>query len=183
MATVLPTNIAAIIAAIQAELVVAAPAGYAGIVQYPSQLGLSANNILLVADDDPPTIQGNREVLLRPRGLLADREFVEASGRVDRRVRRRLSVIVRTLLRVDPVDSDAQFLTDAANGHYALEEAVWNILDTFLPIDANNNALCFEPIHPLPTTEARRDRKNAGWGWSACDFEVPYILALDQSRQ
>jgi hypothetical protein len=109
--SVIRSNITDILAALAARLVAA------GVVP-------SAAFCYAVDHDDPELTAGKRLALLRPRGETPVRGVQEAAGRVDRRVRRRLSVLAYTQFNLDQSGRAAAALTDATYGHLALEDAI-----------------------------------------------------------
>jgi hypothetical protein len=139
------------------------------------------DHIFMVAVDDPPHTMGDSDILLRPMRISPTQP--KGAGRVERRVRRLLKVIVRTRLALDEVDRDFAWLEDASLGHFVMEEAVVNWLDTFQPTDGSGNALTFEPLDWVPSSQPEKEKADSSWGRSELFFEIPYILTLDQSLQ
>lgn len=172
MPSPIPTTTGAVLLALQAQLV-----GWTAI-------GLTADRIFFSTVIDPPHTTGDREILLVPENEHVDLSSIGA-GRVERRVVRYMRVVIRTRCGLDEGNRDTAWLNNATLGHYALEDAVIDALDTFLAVDGNGNALTFEPIRykglqgPVRTNVDRA----SGYGYSVAAFEVPYIRTLDQTMQ
>lgn len=148
-------------------------------------LGLPVERILVWAGRDlPPHTQAEQDLVLKPRGMQPDRPITDAAGRVDFRVRRRLSVIVRTRSVVDDADRSQEWLEDPNAGHFAFEEAVVDALHDFFPADDAGNLLTIEPVKFVGSGDPEQETKaEPGWGQSQLDFELFYELPLDQSSQ
>jgi len=145
----------------------------------------SADSVFVwIGDDEPPFRPiGDGYVTLWLRGGTVDEDYSDGGGRVTTVLRRRLTVIVNTRLLLDEVTRDFAWLTDQTLGHYAREHAVFDSLQKFWPVDAQQNTLTIEPISLRTVSDVVKPRTEPGWGRSAVDFEVPYDLALDQTKQ
>lgn len=168
MAEPIRTNLNAILAALIQQLV-----------SWPAVPDVS--DCYVVDNDAPELTQSKLIVMLRPRGETPVRNVQESGGRVDRRVRRKLGVLIYTQLDLDEVGRASSSLTDATFGHLVAEDDVVDALDTFQPVDLNGNALTYEPVAWLGVGEPRRN--DGGWSRSVLEFDVPYLRNLDQSMQ
>lgn len=130
-----------------------------------------------------PHSMGQWDVLIRPGALYSDLSVIASGGRFDTRVRRRLHVTVRTRLALDQTSDDIDWLLDLAEGHIPHEEAVNDAIHGLFPTDNAHNVLTYEPVKLLAASEPDPDHSDASWGQSVLDYDVPYIMALDQARE
>ena len=129
--------------------------------------------------------QGTQYIVIRPRVPSPIEGPVSSAGRVQGMKRRVLEVVCRTRLGMDTVDRDDNFLLRADDGHFALEDAVYDALEIFEPTDSTGNVLSAEPMRSLPDDgeSQKSEPLDPQWGESVLLFEVKYLQALDQSRQ
>jgi hypothetical protein len=171
-ATPVRTGLAAVLAAIQAQLVLKA------VVADPS-------HVLMVARQNVPHYTAEKDVLLWPRGFSVSAKMVAAGGRTTTKLTRTISTVCRTRLHLDEAGRDKVWLTHATLGLLALEEAVADALQLFSPTQGGAALLC-EPMRLLRGDsmgkEEGRDR-DVSWGLSALDWEVAYLLNINQSVQ
>src|SRR5262249_38123679 len=115
-----------------------------------------------------PHLVGDQDVLIRARGCDG---VVGLRDRHDYRIRRRLSVVIRSRWEVDEADSDERWLVDDPSGASIWEEDVIDALvGDWIPEDADGNALLWEPIFLLrgDDYESSRDlhsrAEDQNWG-------------------
>jgi len=110
--------------------------------------------------------------------------IVMGGGRVDGRLAAMLKVWVRTRNALDATGDAESWLTDPQRGHLAFRAAIWDALLIFLPVDANGNGLCVQPLWPGRATSPRRRKKNdIEWGESLMTFTAIYEASVDQGMQ
>lgn len=172
MPSPIPTTTGAVLLALQAQLVAS------------TAIGLTADRIFFSVVIDPPHTTGDREILLVPGDERVDLSSMGA-GRIERRVARAMRVVIRTRCGLDEGNRDTNWLNNATLGHYALEDAVIDALDTFLAVDGSSNALTFAPIVYKGLQAPTRNviDRASGYGYSVAGFDVPYIRLLTQSMQ
>lgn len=170
MAVPIPTNISTLLIAIRAQL-----AGWTAV-------GIDISRIRLSAVEDTPHTDAPNDIVLVPDSERKDPKSL-GSGRVELRVRRYISVILRTRCALDPINEDTQWLTNPDFGHFQVEDAIVDSMFLFQPVDGIGNALTFEPIiwmHIDRSHRGRAERAN-DYGFSKIIFDVPYIRTLTQS--
>lgn len=126
-----------------------------------------------------PDTQADQTVYLKPLSQAPDDAVTFAAGRVDTRLSRQVAVVLRTRLHLDELYSDEALLTDSSLGHLDVEHAILDALQTFLPTDKDDNALCYEPFQVRPSTMPDKDSPPNGWGQSALVFTLDYEADLD----
>ena len=142
--------------------------------------------IKIVELGDPPHFQGDHDVLLRPRGFQVDKGLWDGGGRIQTGLHRRLEVICRTRLALDPAGEAGRYLLDADDGHLAFEDRIFDAITGFMPMDSeeDENILCTEPIEPISGSDpvgASRTAKATNWGETTLTFVVHYLADLDQT--
>lgn len=151
----------------------------------PNDVAIPSERVLLTIRGKVPKLQGDSDIVIRPRGLKVRREVTDYGGRHDTRINRRIEIICRTRLELDPVNSDEVFLLDSELGHIAFEELVIDCLQDALLTesdDSDNAILCCgmlleEGQDTRPDAEASR---GAGWGETSLFFSVEYSLAFTE---
>jgi hypothetical protein len=118
------------------------------------------------------------------------------AGRLGRPVGRRIRVYLWSRVGEDIYGSDQITLMGAdptqtvatpptSPGQFVYEEVAFTTLDDWLPTNANGEPLTVGPLHPLPSEGSpplRKPTDDAGLVWSALDFEVCYILAINPTE-
>ena len=171
MAVPIPTNLADILTSLQARLM--------DVLGWPEERVI----IDMRDDHDADTITSQAEQYVRlkagPRNPLgAD---VEARGRIQPRMSAQISVRLRTRVNLDKAQSDVTALTDASRGHLRVEAGVWDALLNFQPVDGDSNWLVSETVKPRLATAPQKPP--AGWAQTTINFDVTFIMDLDQSYQ
>jgi hypothetical protein len=130
-------------------------------------------------------VQGRQYLVIRPYLPRPIGEWTEAAGRVNKGVSRPVEIIARTRLGLDQMDRDDNFLLNEDEGHFLLEELVFDALEMFMPEDADTNIIVARPIRCIPSPEPtdKDEPVDPQWGSSSLFFDVWYQLDLDQSRQ
>lgn len=111
-------------------------------------------------------------------------EWFAAAGRVNSGKARYLDVAVRTRLGLDTVDREDNHLLDTAEGHFILEDQVFDALEGFQPVDTAQNVLTAYPIAAVPPNALPSlpiEPRDPHWAESQILFLVPYNSALDQT--
>lgn len=169
MPTVLRTRLDVILLAVRQRLI--------------NELGWPPERVIVAKRDVLPfNAQADQYCIIQPRSQVTEQPIVQGAGRVDTRVTRRVAVIVRTRLSLDESDRDLAWLTDATYGHLRTEHAVLNALQMYQPTRGADWLAC-EPLRLVPVSQPEQDREQPEWGQSVAEFEVTYVLDLDQSYQ
>lgn len=129
--------------------------------------------------EDVPHTDGEHDIILQP-GRFLPLGYEQGAGRYDTRVRRSLSVFVRSRCNSDEQSHDEIWLL-GENKHFELEETVINALHLCPTEDDDGNILLVEPMRLSPSGEPRRLKGGKGWGITELEFEIVYSLALDTS--
>ena len=123
-------------------------------------------------------------------------DFTDAgAGRLATLVGRRVRVYVYTRSGEDSYGGDeiALYGTDPSAvysdspttpGHFLVEERVYNSLLNYTPLSAGGDRMTIGPLHPLDASEEpqRAAENDAGLLRSCLDFEVVYLLAVDETE-
>jgi len=166
MATVLRSNVAAILAAVKAQLIADGVALEDEIWIVRKRRGLQVS------------FSGDKQFLLSVGGYLPGKEN-DGGGRLNTWIRRRLRMQIRTSLLLDEAEKDETRLLTDATGHYAIEDAVLNCLQDFLPEDTDGNWLLNEPMRLNPSGDAEQEAPNdSAWTQSVLEFEICYTADL-----
>ena len=122
-----------------------------------------------------------------PLGHRPDGELEQLGGRVDERVDRLVRGVDRSRsdrrLHLDEPNRDKQWLIDQALGHMVFEEATVDALELFWPTDVSGNVLLCEPMRLLRAESLMKQKKDGAWGESALDWEIQYLLNVNQAVQ
>lgn len=144
--------------------------------------------ILPVARDEVPHFLGSSDILIRIGPETPQRPLTSgAGGRVVALVVRKVWVCPRTRSYLDKPDVDATRLL-AADGHFALEDSVYDALQMWQPADPEDEtrALLCEPARCGAWTEPKPDRREGAedktWRESRLEVELPYLRDLDLER-
>lgn len=132
-----------------------------------------------------PKVQGDFDILLRPRGMSPDQANVQGGGRDSTFLTRYVDVTIRLRENLDAIDSDEAFFTRETAGFFAVEDLVLDSLHMLHPEDANTgDVLTHEPIRLATETDPSRSPADYGWGEASMIFEVKYKpLYAHQDRQ
>jgi hypothetical protein len=160
--TLTPTTFAACLLAIQARAM--------------AVLGFPQERVILWArDEESWHPQGDQIVRIRPRQQLPTPTVV-GGGRPAGKVTRTVNVCLWSRYNVDSWDNDQAWLTDPTNGFLAFELAVMNALFHYHAPDPNGSGMLFEPLKPVVAAQPSKNRAEADWGTSECDFDVTYVI-------
>lgn len=174
MATVVRTKLSTILLAIKAQVM--------------TVFGWPAERVLISArreEEDEPHLQADQYVRIKPLGSSPEPCW-DGGGRINCQAKRRVRATLWTRLALDSPNEDQEWLTNASLGHLDTEHALFDALAGFQPSDGFENWLVTLPIEPGPANEPAgpaAKRNNDGWGKSATEFTVTYMMDLDQSRQ
>lgn len=135
-----------------------------------------------VPGTDPGYEPQDFHVKIIPRPQVCLQLHRHGGGRTDTRVVRRVAVEVKTRLALDEAGDSEQWLTHAL-GHLDHEHAVIDALELFVP-KQGDDWLVYQPLKLVPTSDPQRpDPEKSEWGKSVSEWDVCFVLALDQSRQ
>lgn len=170
--TVIPTDMATVLQAIQDRLV--------AWLEWPEV------RVIIDARTDrdhemagPPQAEQYLRLQIKNRSLV--QETVEARGRIQPFMKATISVVVRTRVNLDTVISDESALTVASRGHLPAEHLVWDALICFQPMDEEENWLVTEPIKPRGGNTPNKSPKD--WMQSVIDFDITFPMDLTQTYQ
>ena len=142
-----------------------------------------ASRAIITIQPDFPHFGAEHDILIRPGNFIINRAMNAAAGRVATECIRTVTTVCRTRLNLDEAGRDKVWLTDAAKGHIVFEEFTVDALEEFWPADANNNLLLNEPMRLIRMDGLRKDTTQPQWGQSALDWEIKYLLPLNQAVQ
>lgn len=168
MASVIRSSIIDIAKAIKAQLV-----AFAGF--QPSQVFITSKRKI-------PHFVGEKDCILRIGGEHPDEPAIRADGRQNNQRYRTVTITIRTRQAVDRAGTDTKHLLNDDIGHLAVEDAVFNALEIFWPVDIAQNAITNCPIRLGPLTETESETQPE-WLSSSVTVEIDYSRNLDQSRQ
>lgn len=135
----------------------------------------AARVIVTVLDADKvPHQMGDQDILIRPRNESCSRDLLEGGGRYTDFRTRKISLILRTRVYLDLSNADLIRLTDESLGHYALEDSVADILQTWLVVNDDDDAEAM-PVRVLDLSDVRKDRGDDNWVSSEFTLEVDYL--------
>ena len=162
-----PTSLLTILPAIQAQVV--------------AVTGLPLEKVNLSLKDVQPKYRGDSDCYIRLLDATADPGFEHGSGRTCLIISRPMVVTLRTRLQVDTSDVQTQWFLDQINGHLIKEEALFNGLCNFVPLDVSGNWLLSEVLHPIQTPPEIAVEKptGKGWGQSHLTFLLKYQALLN----
>lgn len=148
------------------------------------RLDFPAERVLIIARAKmPANLQADQYVIIRVMGQKPDWNTEYGHGRVEHRVRRTLQIVLKTRLATDEVNEDFLWLTDKSLGHLDMEHELYDSLQTYSPIDVNDNALIYEPLVVTMVDRPLKEEVNEEWGESWIEVELPFIMRLDQTYQ
>lgn len=128
--------------------------------------------------------QAEQFVQIWPSSQTTHEPVRKGAGRIDTRVTRRVQVRLYTRLAVDTAGDDTHWLTDPLPlGHLDTEHALIDALELFAPEDAAGNWLLYEPMRLQPASEPEKDDAEPEWGSSLMEYDVSFVLDLDQAIQ
>ncbi len=163
-----PTNLGAILLAIQAQVMAS--------MSFPQE-----RVILWAREEESWHPQGDQVVRIRPRMQLPEGTLI-GSGRVGQtlwRTTRTINVCLWCRWNVDQFDNDQTWLTDTTNGFCAMETALVNALFNFHGTDSGGGSgILFEPLKMGPVASPSKPRTEPDWGKSEADFECTYLMSL-----
>lgn len=140
-------------------------------------LGFPAERVYVIAS--PPVndkYQADQVVAIHVGDFVRNVPWSDGSSRICTYLSRQLEVVCHTRLALDYAAEDYIWLVHNSLGHLALEDAVANAMDDWLPMDNSGNVLTLQPVKLLggraPTKEERV--KAPGWGLSVIQFAVAY---------
>lgn len=137
-----------------------------------------------------PHLTGDRDVLLRVKGMRSPLDIVQSAGRLAR-MYRTIEVILRTRDARDKPGSDEAWLA-REDQHLDFEHEVLDALQMFHPTmprvdDVPGIEIIGEPMRFLTSTDPDHRLEAAGreqgWGSSVMLFEVMYEPDIDQTWQ
>jgi hypothetical protein len=137
-----------------------------------SVTGISDDFVRSVGSDDYKYSFEETMIALRPLGPLP---FTNAGG--GRRARpetRIVRIYINKRSSLDPVGSDSVALGEL----FELENTVNDALDDWFPVDADDNVLTIEPLHPTDSTNGppiRQSQNDVGEIYSLLAYEVVYL--------
>jgi len=153
--------------------------------QLASALSYASQRVIVTAMDfdDCPHLLGETDVLLRP-GKESALPAREGGGRAVNLRDRELKVAVRTRYHADIASGDVEHYTRASLGHFALEDAVTDALESFCAHDSDSDLLAL-PLLVGDWSEARRggqgqQKEKSGWLMSWAPVRVRYLRDLAQ---
>lgn len=176
MAAIVATNLDVILAAIQARII--------DWLDWPDERVIVDARADAHHDQTGPT-QAEQYVRLQVKARTPDQPSYQGRGRIYPKIFAAITCILRTRVNLDPSQSDQIALTlaatddDPARGHLPVEHQVWDALVGFYPEDADGNWLLSEPIEPRTGSAPLKPPKE--WMQSVLDFNISFLLALDQS--
>jgi hypothetical protein len=124
---------------------------------------------------DPGQFNAARDLVLRPGRALApplpnqNTGLQAAAGRRDGRVRRLLTVEVRTANQLGGTN-DKQWIAQ----HFPVEDGVLDALWDFYPVDRDGNLLLVTPLALVASEDAQRTPEGSAYGDSSVSFEMVY---------
>lgn len=142
---------------------------------------------LWLGDADPPHLQADQDIVIRPAGMNPDQPWWIGGGPFTCRVIERVDVQIRTRLSLDPTGSAAVWFLDATLGHLHLRNLVLLALvggtGGFLPNDGvvgAENVYVSCPLRFMSGRMPRTDRAKSNesvtdWGSETLTFEVDYL--------
>jgi hypothetical protein len=144
-------------------------------------LGFPPERVVMLREGQSPdeaSLQGDMVVMIRPEAENVNRRQIQAAGRHDFRVFRRVSWITWTRLNVDYSGQSYSWLTNPTLGHGQFENAVKNCLATWIVQDGNRNALAIPARIEVNTApiKARDD-----WGYASGIQVYEMYLDLNQA--
>jgi hypothetical protein len=136
--------------------------------------GLDVSHVLVTCRGDVPHYSGDQDVLLWSGGERSDWEQINSAGPLDDRRVRRLRIVMRTRVVLDPADQDLIRLTEDNLGHIALEDRTLDSVQLFFAQDDDGNSLSATAVVVGDLTDATPDPKQPEWVQSTFDVSVPY---------
>lgn len=148
------------------------------VLEFPSE------RVILVArdgDEDEPPTQTEQVVKVRVTSASPDSVLLSGAGRHAAVEMRRFRCILWTRCELDEKTQDRVALLDLDRGHFIHEHYLKDALIHFQPTKDNGRWVAEEPIVPRATEPPRRTKKNRGWTCSGLEFEVSFVLDIDES--
>ena len=168
MATVIRTNLATVLLAIQAWLM--------------TKLTLPAERCLIIAFDEFPfDAHGDQMLAIRPLEEYQPNE--DEAGRVDHRSLCPFLVYLKTRVALDEANNSVIALTDASLGHLKWRRDIKDALQEFHAVDSQDNWLTVMPMRWRGSSKPDRPSIKTEWIQSASQFELVYEDDFDQSYQ
>ena len=147
-----------------------------------TRLDWPAERVLLSLRDDG-SHPHEQYLRLWPRSHVCHQIFRHGAGRIDTRVTRRVAVKLWTRLALDETNDDQQWLTNATLGHCDLEHTIFDALENFSPENSDGDWLVYMPLKLYPASEPAKEDEEAEWGCTVQEYDVCYVLDLDQNIQ
>ncbi len=166
------TGLAAILQAVRAQLV------SFGAVSDPSRVRTTVRDWRKI-----PHWGAEHDIILRPSNFLVDKGMVDSNGRQATLIIRTLTIVCRTRLHLDEAGQDKVFLEEPNLGHLVFEEKVCDALQIFMPTNSNGDDLLTIPMRIIRGDSIGKEAQDAAWGQTALDWEIRYLLNLNQAIQ
>ncbi len=167
MAAQIRSTIGAILLTIQAQLV-------------EKQVVPTLDRVLFwMGEDEPPFFVTEPDIVLHVLDEVPRNPNNLASGRIDCQRTRNLFVHLRTHMVTDQTQLDQETLLSQTGGHLQLEDAAYNALENFQPLDDDDNWLVACPLHLMKLTDPRRSRKHPEYFVSKLMTSIVYVRNLD----
>ena len=121
--------------------------------------------------------QADQWLSIRPGSFIRSVPISDGSSRIMTHLSRVMKVHCYTRLALDHSGEDYHWLLHEQLGHLALEDAVANSLDDWLPMTPSGHVLTLYNVKLLGGSEpTKEDRAKApGWGQSVLEFAIHYM--------
>lgn len=142
-----------------------------------AETGFPEERVYVIATPEPlDKYQGDHWVSIRVGDFIREPIWSDGSSRICTFLNRAIDVFCHTRLALDHAGEDNIWLCHSSLGHLALEDAVANAFDDWLPMDGGGNVLTLQNVKLLGGRAPTKEEKNKapGWGMSILQFAVAY---------
>lgn len=122
-------------------------------------------------------IHQDQEIVVKPKSLPPDPGCQAGGGRAIYRLDPVFTVQIWNRLWTDQAGQDTEWLTDPSYGVIALQYAVENSLEQYMPV-VNGAYLLIQPMRMLPGGWSFPPRKVGEWGIVESTWSVPFQQSL-----
>jgi hypothetical protein len=139
--------------------------------------------IIFAAEEDPMFRESLQDIVFQVGKEKPWKQNDIASGRVNYVTTRELTIHIRSQFVTDYADLDIDAILAQTTGHVSLEDAVYNALHDFQPVDEAGNLLIADTIKLWDLTAPKRHPKRPEWVVSKISTEIKYqrVMSLQNN--
>ena len=152
-----------------------------------ASLSLDPTRVLIVARDEVPHFGAEKDVLIEAADWSNESPEDDGTGRMATPIRRTFEITLRTRMRLDKANGDADWLKNASRGFMQFEHAALNAIHGHYPQRVDQTFITRSPFKVISGGRYDRRKRRAkaprGWGQALIRVQARYLLDLDRSWQ